>query len=341
MEYTPIEQKLSELKKITLSQKRRISMRTELSAYADFYSISKDRVATKVQRTHWFFLYPLRSITVSLFLLMFITGGSGYAAERTLPGDVLYPIKTHITEPLQTAFIQTEKEKALWHATLAERRLEEATTLALTKVLDPNVQETITNAFDEEVAQSLKGAQALSIQGSPDDSADIRSDLEARLTAHADILKIVTEHKESIGSTTPVATEASSTPASPLRALFTTVDTKKEALKKERVDSEATSTLSILMPVAATTTSQVLLNSTDKKEIATSTEEGIQKSEQIQVLKKLPTDTKKELKKKERDINRTQQTKDIFDKNKELLHEIFGTSTTKENKKIPSEDSVL
>src|SRR5438105_2432135 len=38
-------------------------------------------------------------------VLIVLFGGTAYAAEGSLPGDALYPIKIHVTEPLQGAFV--------------------------------------------------------------------------------------------------------------------------------------------------------------------------------------------------------------------------------------------
>ncbi len=55
--------------------------------------------------------------------------GTVYAAQPSLPGDALYPVKT-AAEQVQLAFRLTHEQKAFYHLKLAERRLDEVAALA-------------------------------------------------------------------------------------------------------------------------------------------------------------------------------------------------------------------
>ena len=75
-------------------------------------------------------------ILITLGLLM---GGSvSFAAEDATPGDVLYPVKVHVNEPMRGAIALTSESKAQWELRLVERRLEEVEKLA-TKVGEPSL----------------------------------------------------------------------------------------------------------------------------------------------------------------------------------------------------------
>lgn len=62
---------------------------------------------------------------------MLLTGsGVSYAAESSLPGDALYPVKIGVNEPVREVLAVTPRAKAVWAARRVERRLEEAEALA-------------------------------------------------------------------------------------------------------------------------------------------------------------------------------------------------------------------
>ncbi len=71
-------------------------------------------------------------------VLIFLFSGSSvmYAAERAVPGDILYRVKTDVTEPLRDRLIKKPEARAEWEIAKAVRRLEEAETLAREKKLD-------------------------------------------------------------------------------------------------------------------------------------------------------------------------------------------------------------
>lgn len=54
-----------------------------------------------------------------------------FAAENTVPGDVLFPVKIHVNEAVRGAAAVTQKAKAEWEIRLVERRLEEVEKLAV------------------------------------------------------------------------------------------------------------------------------------------------------------------------------------------------------------------
>ena len=69
--------------------------------------------------------------TVRVLILVFtLTVGTVFAAEKALPGDPFYAIKTEINEPLRGALTFSNKSKARWEYALAERRLGEVIELS-------------------------------------------------------------------------------------------------------------------------------------------------------------------------------------------------------------------
>jgi len=69
----------------------------------------------------------------AIIAIVLASGGIGVAkaSEQSLPGEVLYKVKTVINEPILGLLKRTPEEKALWAKTLSERRMEEADELAV------------------------------------------------------------------------------------------------------------------------------------------------------------------------------------------------------------------
>src|SRR3989338_2663664 len=63
---------------------------------------------------------------IAALLVVAISGGTVAAAETALPGDVLYPVKVHVTEEVQAALATTPKARAGGGGARAARRLGEA-----------------------------------------------------------------------------------------------------------------------------------------------------------------------------------------------------------------------
>lgn len=129
----------------------------------------------------------------SIFLLVTVGAGTTYASESSLPGDTLYPVKVSISEPLQGVLIPTVRGKASWHAKLAERRLDEAATLAAAHMLDAKTGTYLAAAFNTNVDASLHDADSLERAGDFDDATRVKDGLEATVTAHAAILRLVAD----------------------------------------------------------------------------------------------------------------------------------------------------
>jgi hypothetical protein len=64
-------------------------------------------------------------------IVIIIGGGAVSASGKALPGDFLYPIKVHVSEPIQSAMATTPEAKQLVQVSHIEERLNEAEILAV------------------------------------------------------------------------------------------------------------------------------------------------------------------------------------------------------------------
>ncbi|MBX2866475.1 hypothetical protein KTR10_00730 [Candidatus Kaiserbacteria bacterium] len=83
------------------------------------------------------------------FMAVFVVLVLPFAAEKAVPGDVLYPIKTKINESILASFADSPYEKVAFETELLERRIAEARLLAKEGKLN---EET-----DAKIAETVKG----------------------------------------------------------------------------------------------------------------------------------------------------------------------------------------
>jgi len=165
-------------------------------------------------------------------VLIAALGGTAYASENALPGDALYPVKVGFAEPLQTALVPSDRGKAAWHAILAERRLEETAQLAAAGRLSTSRQDELAESFTAQVTASENSADHLQQNGDTNASLSVRSDLEARLSAHEQILAVIDQHFALASSTGEQGTHQA------LSRMLALVDTHVHAVAATRLALE-------------------------------------------------------------------------------------------------------
>lgn len=102
---------------------------------------------------------PAYAYVAALVLIALIGGSTSYASEAALPGDILYPVKVDVTEPIEGVFTLGAAAQANWHEELVEKRLQESETLAQNNMLSAsntdsiniNVQTSI-KSFDNDIS---------------------------------------------------------------------------------------------------------------------------------------------------------------------------------------------
>ncbi len=262
-----IEERIAHLQSVTLPESSRTRMREELSAYADlhvFVEAPASIPSPYFSHTFSFISGSFFRVSAALVVLVSMLGGTAYAANDARPGQPLYPVKLNFTEPVQTALIPSTEGKAAWHAILAERRLEEATDLAVAGKLDTATQGTITDNFTKHVQDSSEAATQLQQEGNVTAALNVRSDLEARITAHEDILTQVVTHLAVVASSTDdVAAGTSVTATKNLLAVVhdsqNTVAGERLALEDSLGMGEATTTVSAVAVADAPVTTDLAI----------------------------------------------------------------------------------
>lgn len=211
-----------------LDQEVKGRIRVALSSYADFHTAGGRAPVKKAGLFGWLTTAHGYVPTAALLMFALLAGGTAYASEDSLPGEALYAVKIRVTEPVAVALATTPEKKAVVHTELAERRLEEAAKLAVRQTLTAETAAVLEQKFSEHVDGSLAAADTLIAEGKTDAALDVRSDLEARLVAHGDILNLVENHLAAAGAPVHDATQS----------VLATVKLRQEVVTETRVALE-------------------------------------------------------------------------------------------------------
>ena len=129
-------------------------------------------------------------------MVVLASGGVAYAAEGTLPGDTLYPVKVSVLEPIRTALTFSPTAQIQWHITLAERRISEATALANEGKLSSTTEATLAANFS---ANANAATQAIGAQETNDplDAVVATTNFSAQLGGYETVLAQIDSNRDS------------------------------------------------------------------------------------------------------------------------------------------------
>jgi len=126
---------------------------------------------------------------VSMALLaVLLVGGISAAAEKSLPGEPLYQVKTSVNENVLGLFAFTPQSKAQLHTELAVRRLEEVEKLAIAGKLDATTTAAAEIKIDTNLAVIKDSVKQLESDNNSAAAADTSSKAESTLKVHEAIL---------------------------------------------------------------------------------------------------------------------------------------------------------
>jgi Domain of unknown function (DUF5667) len=247
-----ITDRLSKGKALRLSPETHEKMWADLSAHADFHAVQESKLMpgalVRPVSSPYFNIPKLLSSARGAYaffaaiLIIGLSAGTTYASENTLPGDTLYAIKVGITEPVHSALLTSSKDKATWNAELAERRLEEATQLAVQNKLDVKTSRYLSEKLSVHVAESVTNAEDLQNSGDSAGAVAARSDLEARVTAHAAILDAIETHLAIVsGEGSDENTSSTSVTSEAVAPTASSTQTSEGRLSKDSSSNSTTS----------------------------------------------------------------------------------------------------
>jgi hypothetical protein len=124
-----------------------------------------------------------------LIILALVLGGGGisYAAEGSLPGDMLYPVKVSINEPVRGFVAFSDEAKISWNIERVERRFNEAEELAVEKRLSADTRATLQGRFKDHSDDAQLRIKNVA-SSDPEKAVELSSSLETTIKAHSRIL---------------------------------------------------------------------------------------------------------------------------------------------------------
>lgn len=143
---------------VRMRASERADLRDRLVAYMEYHPLPQNmRVESSVAKTKTgteiasepFWTYTINAHFVrgfvGLFAVMLVVGVP-FVAERSVPGDMLYPVKTNITEEVRAGLTLSPYAKVEWETQRLERRLAEARLLANEGKLTPEAEAQVAEA---------------------------------------------------------------------------------------------------------------------------------------------------------------------------------------------------
>lgn len=140
-------------------------------------------------RSHWdwhlLFARKLTAATAAVAILVSVGSGAAYAAEDTVPGDLLYPMKIHVTEPLRERMYFDPQARAKWNEHRIDRRLNEAEILMRKHDAPEDALEVIRARVESQSARLEQDLASLS-EGAPE---ELRLRMQERFDRHEEFLE--------------------------------------------------------------------------------------------------------------------------------------------------------
>jgi hypothetical protein len=140
--------------------------------------------------------------SMATFLILVLSGGGvAFASQESLPGNILYPIKVSIVEPINSALKFKVEDKAKYESKLATTRMIEAETLAYQGKLDTEKEAQINTLLATHTSSLDKAINELEQGQSNEKAYEIASNFKAEMSAHAKVLDIINEQNNATVST--------------------------------------------------------------------------------------------------------------------------------------------
>jgi len=133
------------------------------------------------------FVSPRYASALALVLVLGLGGGSAFAAEGSVPGELLYVVKLGLNEPVYAALATSIDAKASWHAEAAERRMKEAEVLSARGSLTSAIKVELESNLEEHAGNVEESLAAVEDED-PVLAADIAARFESSLAAHSALI---------------------------------------------------------------------------------------------------------------------------------------------------------
>jgi hypothetical protein len=172
-----------------LTEAEKASMRAEISRFADAHPLRTAHGFSAPSPSRFLYISAWNYRVPAALAVFLLVGGTASAAQASLPGDALYPMKIHVNEQVEAALALSSEAKAEVEARLATRRLDEAQELAVEGKLTPQANAEITERFAAHADALDKHLAKLSERGNFSAVAKVNGEVEDALDARFETLE--------------------------------------------------------------------------------------------------------------------------------------------------------
>ena len=129
---------------------------------------------------------PAFALVCSLILLISLTGAV-YASGASLPGDMLYPIKTKVVESMLDAVNKAPEKKIVWEEEKVTRRLKEAKKLVEKNELNDELAEKLEREIERgsiafiEAVNAVASSSATTIPFAFEKAEDLKKEFRRKI----------------------------------------------------------------------------------------------------------------------------------------------------------------
>ncbi|HEY4508995.1 MAG TPA: DUF5667 domain-containing protein [Candidatus Paceibacterota bacterium] len=129
-------------------------------------------------------------------LFIFITGGTVFAANSSLPGDILYPVKIHLNEKVESLVAVGAKAQTEVKIKHTIERLKEAEELSDQNKLDENNAPEIEKNFSTRTKEVSQDVAKIKDSGDEKSAIELNAGLKQFLDKHQEIILKLGEKQE-------------------------------------------------------------------------------------------------------------------------------------------------
>jgi len=153
--------------------------------------VQKTKLRVATNKKH----YVMRFAMVSLVVGMLVVTPFAYAAEQSLPGDMTYPIKTKVLEPIKERLLVKEAARAAYQKQLLEKRTEELQRLEDNKETTKDRLEKAREALHKQEEKIEKKIEVLESRGEDDAVEMLREVQKKQIEIKKEIIEKLEERE--------------------------------------------------------------------------------------------------------------------------------------------------
>lgn len=202
---------VGEAKQIKLTERERNSLILAVDAFVEKNPIKKTApvsqsagpqpVASPFFKKDWFFAFSQQShnyyLAGALAVIAIFGTGTSFAAQGSLPGDILYPVKVNILEEVKSVFLPSTR-KPEYEIERTQTRIKEVKKLAEQNKLSDDIKVSVAAQIDDHISTVKKDISNLREKGDIKHVLAISTSLETALDESQEQIQTLTEEDASV-----------------------------------------------------------------------------------------------------------------------------------------------